>query len=1126
MRIGTRRRVIMIFAFPSLESVHLALTSGLVTLDVGLKPVEAAFDEAGSITVRPLVEPPKALAKALKRLGVSSVSAHQGDSQKFNTWVELLALERDPNPPEVDGSTVVIFELPQARLASLTVEMLRLGNDRQSYRVIDSAGGPRVLLRVIGPPYYSLLRALDHLDADLTAYVERSPRVWIEMGLTHPLTAKLQAPPERLLLIRSPRQWTMLDDTPFIDVHELIDYQLPSPPVRREADPARQRLSVPLRLVAGDAADLPEMWVLHDNALAVLDEFVREADERILDRLMFAATADGATIIVRARQPRLAPPALELTGSRGYCRYRQLNNLFLPAGTRLQPLLRRESVRRLLAEDDDRTVWLTPGESGRFAPESIPESAFRPLPDWVEYVIDHERQALFGWVQANQFEFDSFICAGSLPDEPARPSTGKPKPKPEAPPPKKLPPAKEMPNKEEAAYQPVIEPPNVLQQQREELELAYLACEGPLESAERAAFWPRLAQLNAHIADRTEAAVCWAHAFWTRDDLPPDWLETWRESEQAGEIRAADFDHDLAIEMPATADLRRLVCRVLSACALKPAPAFFLSRLPKIRQYLEAYEVGLGVRTAWLVSLHLARISGDALALARARDRLLLRLFERGPRPIDDVPAFIHHAGRGDNGRFRRLQEQMIRSHGEVRAWLKRQDATTNTLHFPLSETGWYADLIFTYGLAKLGEERQRTELKSHALTQIRNRPKADPAALFLADAFEHRITQAAMGREIETLPSAILGRLEGLERPTLYNINRLRKELQILEPREKSDPYLPWKTAGIGQLAADLANLPRLTDPQRLQREIRRLLANQGRTLDPLEKSTLLIEAIPLAPRAGTGFVHELLGHVLPALSLFRFSPKNPSPTKDELDRHARLVAAAVPIAAHFDAVDLLRLILAKFLENLRVLDEPARINSLNLAITTWRSPLFRCGLSGDLQTALAEIRSLVLKDRSLDALRTEYRHETKRDRWIDLLRCLLHLAEWDIAFGDLDLALPMLDEARTFLLDRTGASSTPLRSVPLISAYLRAVGQAADLDFVATRSHELLAGMEMIPNSLTTKEIYSSLHLTIVENLVLALVNDEFIQGAVARRWLDEDEYLVRRRIHDDLKRAMVQG
>ena len=36
--------------------------------------------------------------------------------------------------------------------------------------------------------------------------------------------------------------------------------------------------------------------------------------------------------------------------------------------------------------------------------------------------------------------------------------------------------------------------------------------------------------------------------------------------------------------------------------------------------------------------------------------------------------------------------------------------------------------------------------------------------------------------------------------------------------------------------------------------------------------------------------------------------------------------------------------------------------------------------------------------------------------------------------------------------------------------------------------------------------------------------MVSDDFTMGTQARRWLDDDEFLVRRRIHRDMDQAMV--
>jgi hypothetical protein len=46
----------------------------------------------------------------------------------------------------------------------------------------------------------------------------------------------------------------------------------------------------------------------------------------------------------------------------------------------------------------------------------------------------------------------------------------------------------------------------------------------------------------------------------------------------------------------------------------------------------------------------------------------------------------------------------------------------------------------------------------------------------------------------------------------------------------------------------------------------------------------------------------------------------------------------------------------------------------------------------------------------------------------------------------------------------------------------------------------------------------------LRVVEAAVLAIVNDDFALGPAVRRWLDDDEFRVRRRIHRDLLEATM--
>jgi hypothetical protein len=60
----------------------------------------------------------------------------------------------------------------------------------------------------------------------------------------------------------------------------------------------------------------------------------------------------------------------------------------------------------------------------------------------------------------------------------------------------------------------------------------------------------------------------------------------------------------------------------------------------------------------------------------------------------------------------------------------------------------------------------------------------------------------------------------------------------------------------------------------------------------------------------------------------------------------------------------------------------------------------------------------------------------------------------------------------------------------------------------------------VENVRDCFWTNNYYSQSQLRLIEAIVLAVVSDDFTLGAAARRWLDDDEYLVRRRIHKDYR------
>jgi hypothetical protein len=84
--------------------------------------------------------------------------------------------------------------------------------------------------------------------------------------------------------------------------------------------------------------------------------------------------------------------------------------------------------------------------------------------------------------------------------------------------------------------------------------------------------------------------------------------------------------------------------------------------------------------------------------------------------------------------------------------------------------------------------------------------------------------------------------------------------------------------------------------------------------------------------------------------------------------------------------------------------------------------------------------------------------------------------------------------------------------------------LGQAP-LELAQRRLEELYHRLEGIRDTFTTNSHYSLSQLDLVEAVVLSVVTDDFLMGSSSRRWLDDDEFLVRRRIHDDLRALLSQ-
>lgn len=1179
----------MILLFPNLDTFHLALAKDMVPREVILAPAAVTFDAQGQIYLEPTAPLPKIAIDPLKRIGVKGSKRHATDEPvEVASWVQVVPVAREPGTPNLSSQAAVLFELSHADdLPTLVAEMLRLGNDRQSFRWFSTDGdGKSVLLRVIGPPYYTLLRALDKTAAGtagtVRAYLERAPRVWVEVGHTHPLASQVRVAEGQIVLIRPPREWLFLDDLPFQDVYDITQFHLPAAPVAWSEAKAPKKMTVPLRLTAGNAADVAELWVLRDQGAEQLDALVRDGDERLTQRLMFAVAADAKgnrIVVLRTRPSKLAPPVLPLENAMGFKPYWKLPNLFLPTGKRLHPTLRRDAVRRLLAEDADQVVWLYPDGQGGFTPEGIPDEAFRSLQDWVEYVIESERQPLATWIDATRFDFDHFICKDTggpkvKPDKGDKEprgkddgdegrtakaagtavkaaSKGKPAAKPSG----------------AAEFLPPLEPKprSEWKIKREQLEKQFLAIEGPLDAPERQALWPELAVVNAGLAaantgdeGRSEAAVCWLNALWDGDPMPAEWLGGWLRSEfpQAkAPPRAEEFDKLLNTRNISPSDARGVVASFLWVAHQNPIPAWLLSRLPAVQKYLEAHEASLPVRAVWLAGYRLAQLAGaDVLGLARVRDRLLQRLLERGLDPERDLPIFLRTAGQNDSDRLRTVRDRAADLHQTVRRWSE---------HIPQNLP--YIDLLFAFAFAKLGETTAaRKLLEGQKAALVKPVPTAPEfkdfdrivgaiSNTFLYRAFAYRIEQAIAGQPASGhLPEELLAELVEFNKKSqmpefrvrgrdnqsdnpfgraVYVIARLREQLRILEPQGVGDPYAP-VTRHSDLLKKAIAELPEIRDPSRLVHQIRTLCKEGVREKVLAEvRFHVLYEALPLSPRVGEAFAVELLNMVPGALAAgatggagFQY-PDTP-------EKMGKMLARAMFLAAHYDRRDIVQQLVSRFSELVHAKFEAAGKRPdqsmdgfvlINAVAGQALRSLRKIAARDEIDRFFLRLQREALGGAGLRELKARYGKTPPT--WAAVLETMLNLAAAWMTFGLDAHAQPIIEEVRTELL--SGSDLPPKEYTQLARAYVSALGHGP-CDLGIQRITELFRKMERgrLTNPFTTGMYYSRFHLNIVEDVILAVVSDEFALGPAGRQWLDDDEYLVRRRIHADMKRHLEKS
>lgn len=1084
-----------VLVFPSDEALQVALKSGLVPAEVQRAPAVVGRSKDGEVYIAPGQPITAKAKKALVAAGVEerSVPALVGN---VSCWAEALAPLR-VGEPEGNPSLVLFTVTGQGSLLELAGELLRLGCDRMELRSLDGAQGLVALVKVVEAPWFVLSRALDHLDG-LRAFVPTpagQDRVWTEVGYEHPLDGALNVEADQLLCITREGAWWRLPVGGWTDVDQLIEADSLAPRQRRAAEADLPKIPVTLTLARATRPEAASLFVLRPSShprspKQQVEALVRGLPEAQLENVLFAVTGD--VVVLRARPGREANTGA-LPGT-PYARVADLQNLFVPVGLTVEPPLRRDRLRTWLAPDPDLVTWLEPTDAG-FSRLSLEEGAFRPLGDWVEYVIDGAADTLEAWVRSATFDLEPFIASEEAAPSGAREpravdeeqqQRARPRGRAESRAPVASP-APEAPRAHTAVQLEAARTPSELEALVTRAENAFLEMEAKADSPERQQAWANLAELYARVQRPRDAGMAWAHAVWESDvEAAGARAKRWAET-SGGKLET------LLGEQTPNVEQTRAAAAHLFAQASSGAT---VNRLAEWAAFFDRFDDDLDVRTFWLARFALSRLSGgDALGLARARDRALARL-QRGLSLDRDVPRVMRVTGAGGAGGAG--TERALRVAAQLEGLLKAFDETPrkrSPVEAPPHLTRAYVGFEFAWGFARLGSADRARALREQSVAVLEKvssstdpKDQNAPVHRYLLRAFSARIDQALEGVSPETpLGPEINGQLPALEPFQRYKVDRLRQFSHVLEPQERLDATSDFFRAHQNHGAEELAALRGMRDPAELLKGIeeRAQVAADGQ-LAVEERARLidgLLDFLPSVPES----------QALPLLQRF-VTLSDGMPAK----LRALLYEDAIKVAGHFGRTPLVKQLVSSLGRLFGELGAEG-MSELGATLVAGVRSLRRVGLREE-AGELLQRASAVLKGEDTRTLIAR-----------------LGLAGGLAYLGQTTQAQPIIDDAQG-RLSRSESGLIPVDRLKLTRFTARALGHLP----TETALPGLLRLAQQLPwvtDAFNTNSHFCLSLVDFADALVLGHVGDDLTLNEATRRFLEEDEYLVRRRVHRDV-------
>jgi hypothetical protein len=1139
--------------FPNINALRLVLASGRVPTALTRAPATAGFDPHGRLWLELPELPSREILAALSRFGVQALGKIAVPTERVNCWAELLPLRKSSNPVPVK----VLLIGPDRQAAGLAAR-LRRETRKPLGIILPDEPSVRSAWIAIDFPRPRLLTEIAERDPAFDIFAEQSAGVWVQAGWEHQLPNELVMPSNSFLLLRPPRNFLVIPGV--VPIPKSEDYRFSFVGKRRSKN-ADRKIVVPIPLhlaLRHSIAPRESLWVVEAGQANEFWDVCSSVDERVLRRLEAGTQVSGvkSRVVIRCADNNRPPTFLPLLTT-GFANDPRLPGLYIPANRVLKPHLRTREVTEIFGLHPDKLVWVESSSEGSLIAHTIPLAAFRPLSQLVVYTSSaavqlgvEPRVELFPLARvalANEpiptIELEEPIPITEAEIEPERAEAVPSEPGWFLRSLKKLMSRLNLDRDSESEQDELpavaVTPDRRVEQtlssadalrhgpdwpaRRRSLENALFQELPRLGAENRAARWAALAAVYTKMGNPGDAAVCWMNAAWESATPPVPLLKQWL----AAECQAARLTESQCVLERWLSERRPGIVRVVAAYTslagyIQP-PMEFLATLPRILAFLEQHFDDLPIRAAWLARLAATRVcESDALGLARWRDRVLIRLADRGPGLDLDEPSFLRFHGSVSGERFQAARKWLESVKEKVHDWLKHHGKTggRNQSDQPLQQCGLiaemdathaYADIMLAWGIGCLGERILANDWSAKARKSLSaiSAPGVDSTVhAVLGDLFLHRLKDAQEGRPPKPgLPSELQKRIDALPELARYSVDRLREHSKILEPRDQVRAFQGRdlrELLGQDRLGERLNLLLNRTESEQLAEESTALLevCSHSPTTDTLPRIVMtLLEVAPRLDRAIQLSVLNLLPTAIDWLESWLATGRWPIAERlEKLNRYrTRMIRTGFSTAASLDP-SLVGSTIEQLIRQLRQLGAPLRESLLNVAAQIFQA-LRRLGLRSEADSLVSFL------DPPRESSEPKVQH-------LQIARLGLSIG-WFTA-GNEDAGWHILNEARELLYLSRGFDIDERTRLSI--AYAEALGFAPP-GIAHGRLGDIFERLDPVKTTGSTNGWFTLKPLQLIDVVVRSVVTDEFSLGPAVRAWLDDDEFLIRGRIHRDL-------